>query len=37
LHRKCPLLAQADMPKNAIEVAIGAKADMACCGAHVCF
>jgi len=28
---------KADMPKNAIDVAIGGKADMAYCTAHVCF
>jgi hypothetical protein len=27
----------ADMPKNAINVAIGGKADMAVCAANVCF
>jgi hypothetical protein len=27
----------ADMPKDAMDVAIGGKADMAYCGAHVCF
>jgi len=26
-----------DMPKNAIDVAIGCKADMGSCTAHVCF
>src|SRR5262249_34007500 len=28
---------KADMPKNAIDVAIGGKADMTFCSAHVCF
>jgi hypothetical protein len=28
---------EADMPKNAIDVAIGGKADMTFCGANVCF
>jgi hypothetical protein len=28
---------KADMLKNAIDVAIGGKADMAFCTAHVCF
>jgi hypothetical protein len=28
---------KADMPKNAIDVAIGGKADMTCCDAYVCF
>jgi hypothetical protein len=28
---------KADMPKNAIDVAIGGKADMGCCTAYVCF
>jgi hypothetical protein len=32
-----PLLAQSGMPKNAIDVAIGGKADIAFCGANVCF
>ena len=27
---------KADMPKNAIDVAIEGKADIAFCGAHVC-
>ena len=27
---------KADMPKNAIDVAIGGKADMTCCDAYVC-
>ena len=27
---------KADMPKNAIDVDIGGKADMAFCGANVC-
>jgi hypothetical protein len=28
---------KADMPKNAIDVAIGGKADMPLCTAYVCF
>jgi len=28
---------KADMPKNAIDVAIGGKADIACCSAYVGF
>jgi hypothetical protein len=28
---------KADMPKNAIDVAFGGKADMPFCTAHVCF
>jgi hypothetical protein len=28
---------KADMPKNAIDVAIGGKADMGWCNANVCF
>jgi len=28
---------KADMPKNAIDVAFGGKADMPCCTAYVCF
>jgi hypothetical protein len=38
-HRRAqitfPLLAQSRHAKNAIDVAIGGKADMACCSAHM--
>jgi hypothetical protein len=37
MQRTCPLLAKAVMPKNAIDVAIGGKADIAFCGANVRF
>jgi hypothetical protein len=36
MRPQCPLLALADMPKNAIDVAIGGKADMGWCSANVC-
>jgi hypothetical protein len=34
-ERRCPLLAKADLPKAAIDVAIGGKADTAFCAASV--
>jgi hypothetical protein len=37
LERKCPLLPKAELPKNAVNVAIGGKADFGWRTAHVCF